>query len=126
MITDLNAIAAWIGVLLGILTGAVTGLYFHDDRWLGGYGAWPRRMMRLGHVSFFGIAALNLGFALTVQRLGWAPAPVGAVTLAAATVLMPAVCYLSAWHKPLRHLFVAPVACVAVAVSGLLWNRAGW
>lgn len=118
---DLNALAAWTGVLLGVLTGAVTGLYFHDESWLGGYASWRRRLMRLGHISFFGIAALNFGYALTLHRFGWHAPPVGSAALAAANFLMPAVCYLSVWRKPMRQLFFLPVGFVLLAVGGLLW-----
>src|SRR4051812_205671 len=51
---DLNIAAAWIGILCGVLGGAVVGLFFHRDEWLGGYGSWRRRLARLGHISFFG------------------------------------------------------------------------
>ncbi len=69
--TDLNAITAWIAVMAGVVTGIGAGLFFHREAWLGGYGSWPRRMIRLGHISFFGIAALNLGYSLSVHGLGW-------------------------------------------------------
>jgi hypothetical protein len=124
--TDLNAVAAWIGALLGAVTGVVYGVFFHHADWLGGYTSWPRRMLRLGHISFFGIAALNLGYSLTLNRLGWpAPAMPVSLTLAAANFLMPAACALAAWRTPLRHLFAIPVACVLVGVVGLLWCRLG-
>ncbi len=122
---DLNVIAAWLGVLAGVLTGIALGLFFHRESWLGGYDSWPRRMLRLGHISLFGIAALNLGFALTIRRLGW-QAPAGACfALAAANVLMPAVCFLAAWRRPMRQLFFLPVGCVLIAVVSLLWQRMG-
>ena len=38
--------AAWIGFLLGAVAGAVTGLFFHDEAWLGGYASWRRRMVQ--------------------------------------------------------------------------------
>ena len=120
---DLNVIAAWLGVLAGVLTGVASGLFFYKEAWLGGYGSWPRRMMRLGHISFFGIAALNLGFALTLRRFGW-QAPAGAcIALAATIVLMPAVCFGAAWRPPVRQLFFLPVGCVLIAVVTLLWQR---
>jgi hypothetical protein len=43
--------------------------------------------------------------------------------LLASGLLMPLVCYLSAWRKPLRHLFALPVLCVLVGVGGLLAER---
>jgi hypothetical protein len=120
---DINAIAAWLGVLAGVLTGIASGLFFHKEDWLGGYGSWPRRMMRLGHISFFGIAALNFGFALTVRRFGWHTTQEASLALAAANVLMPAVCFGAAWRPPIRQLFFLPVGCVLIAVVSLLWQR---
>jgi hypothetical protein len=61
----LHILAGWIGVFLGVLTGAVFGSAFHKESRLGGYNSWPRRMLRLGHVSFFGIAFLNFMFSIT-------------------------------------------------------------
>ena len=58
-----NLHAAWIGFFAGCLAGAIPGLFFHGSDWLGGYASWPRRMIRLGHVAFFGIGFLNLAFA---------------------------------------------------------------
>lgn len=48
-----NIVAAWMAFLFGAPAGAVTGLLFHDEAWLGGYDSWRRRLMRLGHVAFF-------------------------------------------------------------------------
>jgi hypothetical protein len=121
---DLNIAVAWAGILCGVLGGAAAGLYFHRDEWLGGYGSWRRRLMRLGHLAFFGIALLNLAFAVTVAQPGWnVSSPVPGLSLAAAQGLMPLLCYLSAWRKPFRHGFVLPVACVLVGVVGLLLGR---
>ena len=68
----LNLYAAWIGILLGAIMGAVQGMFFHKESWLGGYGTWARRMTRLGHISFFGIAFINLAFYLTVKSMDFA------------------------------------------------------
>jgi len=64
-------------------------------------------MARLGHISFFGIALLNLAFAMT-SPTGPLAALASPLFLAGA-VLMPTVCFLSVWKKPFRHLFFAPV-----------------
>ena len=48
---DINLYTAWIAFLLGVLTGAVPGLFFHRENWLGGYNAWRRRLARLAHIS---------------------------------------------------------------------------
>ncbi len=66
----INVYAAWIAFLLGGLAGAASGLFFHNEQWLGGYGSWPRRMIRLGHIAFFGLGLLNLSAAPTARALG--------------------------------------------------------
>ena len=62
---EINLYAAWIGMLLGGIFGAIQGLFFHKEEWLGGYGSWRRRITRLGHISFFGIAFINISFVFT-------------------------------------------------------------
>ena len=116
-----NLWAGWIGILLGMVSGAALGLYFHDEGWLGGYASWPRRMLRLAHISFFGIAFLNLSFAATLYiTQGDGAFPAASALLIAAAVLMPVACVLAAWRKPLRHLFAVPVlSLLAAAVSTL-------
>lgn len=123
--TVLNLWAAWIGILLGLASGTIQGLFFDREDWLGGYGSWPRRLMRLGHISFFGIAFLNLAYANTVWLLGPAShVPLASMLLVAGAILMPLVCYLAAWRKPLRHFFALPVlsllgAALAFITRGL-------
>ncbi len=123
----LNFNAVWIGILFGLLSGAGLGLKFHESSWLGGYSSWPRRMLRLGHISFFGIAIINLAFALSVRHFGVTMSSNAAsLLLVAGAVTMPTVCFLSAWKKPMRHLFYIPVLCLCagaflfVSQGGLL------
>jgi hypothetical protein len=118
-----NLHAAWIGILLGAVAGAAQGLFFHDEQWLGGYGSWPRRMIRLGHISFFGIAMINLAFFFTVRELGLRGELVwSSRLLIVAAVTMPLLCYLSAFRKGFRHLFFVPTLSVIIGVALLLWR----
>lgn len=66
---EANLYAAWTGVLLGFVTGTISGFFFFREDWLGGYASWPRRMIRLGHISFFGLAFINFAFVFTVAFL---------------------------------------------------------
>ena len=123
-----NLIGGWLGMLAGVLSGAIVGLYFHQDEWMGGYGSYRRRLTRLGHISFFGLGFLNLIFAATAGQL--ALGHVYFVTASNALILgaitMPACCFLSAWRKTLRHLFPIPVVSVATGIVAILigwWNR---
>ncbi len=123
----LNLWAAWIGIGLGLITGVGQGLRFHRDDWMGGYASWRRRLIRLGHISFFGLALINLAFVFTVDRMAaladaaWSPTIVLASYLfVAGALLMPAICYLSAWRQGWRRLFFLPVGCLLIAVLSLL------
>ncbi len=114
-----NLYFAWCWILIGLLTGTVQGLFFHHETWLGGYGSWERRMTRLGHVAFFGTGVLNLCFAATVILLDleWTLLWLISSLLILGAVTMSGTCYLSAWHKPLRHLFFIPVLSLIAAVG---------
>ena len=117
----LNLWAAWIGILAGMVSGAAFGIFFHDESWLGGYNSWPRRLMRLGHISFFGVAFLNLAFAVTLRLTGEVSgARAASWLLIAGAVLMPTVCGLAAWRKPLRHLFFLPVLSLLGAAAAMI------
>ena len=111
MKSNANLVFAWLWILLGFISGAIQGLLFHRENWLGGYSSFPRRMYRLAHISFFGLGVVNLLFALSVQNIlsqsiHTATAStffiVGAVT-------MPLCCVVMA-HFPKAHaLFAVPV-----------------
>lgn len=122
---SLNLLAGWVGVLGGVVSGALIGLFFHRDNWAGGYGSFPRRMLRLGHISFFGIGFLNFALGLTVIAIPLPPthAQVASLAMIAGAVTMPLVCFLTAWRKPFRHLFPVPVLSVLVAATAVL---SGW
>ena len=107
-----NLFAGWLAFLLGFAAGAVPGLFFWMEDWLGGYGSWRRRLVRLAHISFFG-----LGFPAGTPPLVWSSA-----LLICGLAAMPAVCYLSAWRQGFRQLFFLPVACMIVGVALFLWE----
>ena len=119
----INIQVAWMGLLLGCLAGAIPGLFFHNSDWLGGYGSWQRRMIRLAHIALFGIGFINLSFALTARALGIdAGLEIASVLLVAGAVAMPLVCYLSAWKPVFRHLFFVPAMSVTVGVAQIVWR----
>lgn len=112
-----SLLAAWTGFLLGILSGIIPGLMFHNSEWMGGYGSWRRRLTRLGHISFFGIGFLNLGFAVSVRAFDLAGHVQSAsLALIIGAVTMPLFCYLSAWRKYWRHLFFIPVCSLGTGI----------
>jgi len=65
----MNLYVAWITFLLGGWPEQLWASSSMLKNWLGGYGSWPRRMLRLGHIAFFGLGIINLAFALTARTL---------------------------------------------------------
>lgn len=126
-VTRLMLIVGWAGMLAGVASGAVIGVFFHREDWMGGYGSFRRRMTRLGHISFFGLGFLDLLFAFTHQLVG-SPSGLGwtaAAGLIAGAATMPACCFLTAWRKePFRHAFIVPVASVSIGVVVTLTEMA--
>ena len=123
--SGLNMIFGWLWMLAGVASGAIIGLCFHKDDWMGGYGSYRRRLTRLGHISFFGLGFLNLMFAFTAIVLNLRPtcSMIASFALIAGAITMPACCFLSAWRKPLRHLFPVPVGATLIGILGVL---SGW
>ncbi len=112
-------------MLFGVLSGAAIGLFFHEDGWAGGYGSFRRRMMRLGHISFFGLGFLNLMFGLTLSAVSWEIpyAKLASFGFLLGVITMPLCCFLTAWKKPFRHLFPVPVISVLAGIVPILL---GW
>jgi hypothetical protein len=116
-----NLAFAWIWILCGFISGALMGMRFKDERWLGGYTSFPRRLYRLGHISFFALGALNWMFAVTARSLA---APLGMLSVAAWALivggaLMPLCCYVMAHHSKAKPalLFAAPVSSLVVGAA---------
>jgi hypothetical protein len=120
----INFHAAWIGIFLGFIAGAIMGLFFHSDDWMGGYSSWQRRMARLGHISFFGIAFINLAYALSLTVFTiTTETPYASFLFIAGAITMPLICFLSAYKKIFRHLFFIPV--LSLVVGTLFFIKGG-
>ncbi|PYQ48677.1 MAG: hypothetical protein DMF59_15320 [Acidobacteria bacterium] len=121
----LNLMAGWISMVAGATSGATIGLFFHKEQWMGGYASLRRRMIRLGHIAFFGLGIINVLFALSLAAI---PIPARFAGFASAgfvvsLVTMPVSCFMTAWRTGFRYLFPIPVAAVLVGLGGLI---GGW
>ena len=113
----LNWHAGWLLVLGAFVTGAIIGLFFHRDDFLGGYQSFPRRLLRLGHIALAALGMMNVLFSLSPwPRAGHWTASAASGCFLVGAVAMPAVCFLTAWRRPFRHLFAIPVVALLLAV----------
>jgi hypothetical protein len=123
-IVQWSLVAAWIGILLGFISGFVLGNNFHQEQWLGGYASHKRRLYRLGHISFFGLALMNLMFYFTArgfERVSGVTTVAGWGFIAGA-ISMPLCCLIMAHQPKLRAVFLVPVASLVTAAAITLWE----
>lgn len=106
----------WGLILLGFLTGAAIGTRFHGEDFLGGYASFARRMLRLGHIALIALGLLNVVYGITPTS-AVSHAPLAAGCFAAGAVLMPLLCFLTAWRAWWRRLFFLPVVTLVVAAT---------
>ncbi len=117
-----NEAFAWLLFLLGMVSGAILGLRFQEEKFLGGYASRPRRLLRLGHISFFGLGAINLFFAQSLARADLAPhwASIAGWLMILGGIAMPLCCAINAWRARFQPLFAVPVLSLTTGVIVLL------
>jgi hypothetical protein len=117
----INWYAGWSLILAAFATGAVIGLGFARENFMGGYDSWPRRLMRLGHIALAALGMLNMIYGIAPRPFPdtWQAAGAG-TCLIIGGIAMPVVCFLSAWKKPFRNLFFIPVIALIVAAICVL------
>ena len=109
-------------MLTAFVTGAILGLFFYRDDFLGGYASFRRRILRLGHIALAALGMINVLYSLA--PLASAPSTqklVASVGFIIGGVAMPAVCFLTAWRVGFRYLFFIPVTALIIAVAQTLW-----
>ena len=118
----------WIGwsmILAAFVGGAIVGIWFHQENFLGGYTSFRRRIVRLGHIALAELGILNVVFALSPwpepgEGIAWA----ASACFVVGGLLMPLVCFLTGWRAAWRHAFFIPVLCLIAAVIFTLWGGA--
>jgi hypothetical protein len=123
MTSSINLFAGWLSFFFGAASGALIGLKFHQEDWLGGYQSFQRRMVRLGHIAFFGLGLINILFALSAPAFGaseWTRWASWLLVVGAAT--MSANCFLTAWRRAFRHAFFIPAGATMIGILAFLGN----
>lgn len=113
----LNWQFGWLMVLAAFVTGALMGLNFHREDFLGGYNSFRRRLVRLGHIALAAIGLMNVVFSLSPwPAAGTWPSQAASLCFVVGGAAMPMVCFLCAWRVRFRHLFAVPVLALMLAV----------
>jgi len=120
----LNRAVAWCGFFLGAATGSVMGLWSFDGpvsppAGLTNYGDTSRRLLRLGHIAFFGIGYLNLMLAaeLPSLSLGETLKRAAARSMNMANVFLPITLMAAALVAPVKYLLPVPATALTVSLA---------
>ncbi len=121
---EINQVFGWVWITVGLLIGFILGLNFQKEDWLGGYGSFKRRLIRLGHISFLGLAILNLLFSFTIQNLKLTQnfLSISSWGLIIGAVTMPLCCFITAFKPELRAFFVIPVVSLIFSTILISWG----
>jgi hypothetical protein len=124
VIQPFNWFAGWGMALAGVVSGALLGMWFHRDDFLGGYTSFRRRILRLGHIALVALGAINVLYSYSPPPCTGGAAAASATAASALFVVggisMPLVCFLTAWRQSLRRLFPIPVAALVAAIICVL------
>ncbi|MDX1485960.1 MAG: hypothetical protein R3229_15925 [Alphaproteobacteria bacterium] len=127
-----NRAIGFSSLLLCVVSGMVLGLWsfvgpIPVPEFIGAYDELPRRLLRLGHIAFFGLGMINLALAGQARRL-----PFTAASRARALALMnlgniglPPLLIAAAWVPALVYLAPFPVFCVFLSLclaAGAAWR----
>jgi hypothetical protein len=113
----INWYFGWSMVLAAFLSGAIIGLFFYRENFLGGYSSFRRRILRLGHIALAALGMINVLYGLSPARSeALLESQIASLGFIIGGVTMPAICFLSAWRVGFRHLFFIPVSALIIAV----------
>jgi len=120
---DLSLAVAWASLATGAATGLLLGLWSFRGpvpvpAFLGEYDELPRRLLRLGHIAFFGLGMLNIMLSRHMAS-GSVRRSLGRVALGSmnfGNVLLPLTLILAAFIEPAKYLMSLPAAAVTVAL----------
>ena len=120
----LNLAVGWTWILVGFFSGMLLGMKFHVEEWLGGYASFKRRLYRLAHISFFGLALINLLFYFSVRLvpLNGAGVRTASIGFILGALTMPLCCVITANAPRLRMAFAVPVTSLIAAGAVTLWE----
>ena len=121
----LNLAFGWIWITAGFFSGAMLGMGFHKENFMGGYGSWERRLARLGHIAFFGTGFLNVMVGLSGLMLSEAQMSGGmwyamSWSFVIGALAMPICCFIAAKWIKAKSIFVLPV--IALTAGGVMMS----
>ena len=121
MIGGKNISFGWIWILIGIIIGAIMGMWSFIGPVIspiGDYTSLPRRLLRLSHIAFIALAIINILYGYEIDRIKVKEKlkKLGSNCMIYGAVLMPLILLLSVYFEALKYLTVIPTILVIIAL----------
>ena len=116
-----NRFVGWVSLAVGAGTGLILGLWSFDGpmavpAWIGEYGDTSRRLVRLGHIAFFGLGILNILLARELPRLADTARRIASPAMNFGNVFLPITLLAAAAYPPFKYFMSVPALSVFVAL----------
>ena len=119
-----NVLVGWCSLVVGAAVGMVMAFWSFDGpvpvpEWIGSYDTLSRRLLRLGHIAFFGLGILNILLAQHLPQfdLGIREKRLAALCMNIGNIFLPlALIAASIWH-PLKYVTSLPATSVFIALA---------
>jgi len=121
-----NISFGWLWILIGIIAGAIMGMWSFNGPLtspLGEYTALPRRMVRLAHIAFIALAIINILYGYEIDKIKSKFKNLGSQFMIYGAILMPLFLIAAAFFEPLKYLTVIPATLVTIALLIMVFGR---
>jgi uncharacterized protein YneF (UPF0154 family) len=127
MLAKRNILFGWIWILMGIVAGMILGMFvFNGPIMLSSemmdYTSMTRRMLRLGHIAFFGLGIINWMYGMTCEYLKLRSSNLTSWLFIFGAVAMPLTLFFSAFFEPFKYAMAIPAVSIFAAVVLLIFE----
>ena len=120
---QLNIVAGWIFISLGITTGSIIGMWsfngpFPTPKGHHDYADLPRRLNRLAHIACFMLPIINILYGQYIDQMMLSDSvkEVGSIGMIICMVGVPLFLFLASFKPVFKYFEVVPVACGTIAL----------
>ena len=121
-----NISFGWFWILVGLIVGAVMGMWSFNGPFIspvGDYSSLPRRMLRLSHVAFIALAIINILYGYEIDKINSKYKKLGSNFILWGGVLMPVLLLGGVFYEPIKYLTMIPATLVIVSVFIMVMGK---